>query len=268
VVPNPAREAARAALSERFGRLSDVYGVMVLDAEGLPIFEHQPAVQFPAASLYKLGVAAEAYRQQRAGMIAFRDQLVISRESLLDGDMLFTERDVGKKITIGQAVDFMITRSSNVAAILLLRRLGPANVNTMFADLGMPDTQLLERPFRNVYGNARNQTTPRDMARFFRLLLYGKVVDIESSQAIIKLLLRQQIDDRLPAALPRGVPIAHKTGNLVGAVHDAGIIYSPAGPLIVVSLSQDIPSEEEAYATIATLARVAYDAYTSAGGQP
>jgi beta-lactamase class A len=268
LAPNPRRDAAGAAMRSQVGTLSDAYGVVVLDADGVPAFEHQPGEQFQAASLYKLGVAAEVFRQQKQGRLTLKDPLIISRESLADGDTMFAAGDIGRKITVGEAVDFMITRSSNVAAILLLRKVEQANINQMFASLGLQDTRLLDRPFRNIHGNARNQTTPRDMGRFFWLLLRGKVVDVESSQALIRLLLRQRIDDRLPAALPKGVPIAHKTGNLVGVVHDAGIIYSPAGPLVVVAMSQDAPSEDEATATIALLARIAYDGYAGDASAP
>lgn len=273
VAPNPVREATGAALRQRFAALPEGYGIVVLDASGTPIFEHRASEQFQAASLYKLGVAAEIFRLRKAGKLNFSDPLIITREALADGDTLFAAGDIGRKITVGEAVDFMITRSSNVAAILLLKKAGPAGVNAMFDELGMSDTKLLDRPFRNVYGNAKNQTTPRDIARFFWLLLRGKVVDVDSSQAIITLLLRQRIEDRLPALLPKGVPVAHKTGNLVGVVHDAGIIYSRNGPVIVVGMSQDGPTEEEATGTIAQLARVTYDAYTGASaadevGQP
>lgn len=260
---NPAREAVRTALAQRFSTLSEAYGVVVLDADGTPLFQHGQAALFQAASLYKLGVAAEVFRQERSGVISFKDPMVITNDALIEGDTMFVAGDVGKRITIGEAVDFMITRSSNVAAILLLKRVGPYNVNTIFGELGLKDTRLLDRPFRNIYGNAKNQTTPRDIARFFDLLLHGKVVDNQTSQAIIKLLLRQKIDDRLPSALPESVLVAHKTGNLVGVVHDAGIIYTPA-PIIVVALSQDVSSEAEAVATIAQVARVAYEAYTGA----
>jgi len=262
IAPNPIREAARDALRQRFASLPEGYGIVVLDADGAPIFEHQPAAQFQAASLYKLGVAAEVYRLRKAGRLSFKDPLIITRESLVDGDTVFAAVDIGRRITIGEAVEIMITHSSNVAAILLLRRVQPASVNATFADLGLNETKLLDRPFRNVHGNAKNQTTPRDMGRFFWLLLRGKVVDVESSQAIITLLLRQRVEDRLPVGLPRGVPIAHKTGNLVGVVHDAGIIYTRNGPVIVVALSQDGPTEEEAVSTIAYLGRATYEAYS------
>jgi beta-lactamase class A len=261
VAPDPIREAARQELREAFANLPEGYGFVVLDAAGAVVFEHRATEQFQAASLYKLGVAAEVFRLKKAGVLSFSDPLIVTRESLADGDTLFAAGDVGRKITVGEAVDFMITRSSNVAAILLMKKVGPSGVNRMFGDLGMPETKLLDRPFRNIYGNAKNQTTPRDIAHFFWLLLREKVVDADSSRAIITLLLRQRIEDRLPASLPKGTPVAHKTGNLVGVVHDAGILYTRNGPVVVVGMSQDGPTEEEAINAIAQLGRVTYDSY-------
>lgn len=265
---SPARETAREALQARFSNLGDAYGVMVLDAESAVIYEHRATERVQAASLYKLGVAAVVLDLQRKGQLNAREPLTVTRESLADDDSLFVAADIGRKITVGEALDYMITRSSNVAAILLMKRIGQQRVNDLFQDLGMYETRLLERPYRNIDGNAKNQTTPRDMARFFSLLLRGRVVDVETSQAILRLLLQQRIEDRLPAAVPRDVRVAHKTGNLVGVVHDAGIIYSAAGPLIVVVLSQDAPTEAEALSTIVSLARVAHDAYVSGSSQP
>jgi hypothetical protein len=57
-------------------------------------------------------------------------------------------------------------------------------------------------------------------------------------------LKRQQINDRLPAQLPGDVVIAHKTGNLSGVTHDAGIIYTKTGPRVVVAMTWDALDED------------------------
>ncbi len=41
-----------------------------------------------------------------------------------------------------------------------------------------------------------------------------------------ELLLKQQLNDRLPSFLPAGTPIAHKTGTFSGVRNDCGIIYA------------------------------------------
>src|SRR5206468_2519856 len=70
---------------------------------------------------------------------------------------------------------------------------------------------------------------------------------------------RQEINDRLPAALPDGVVVAHKTGNLLGLAHDAGIIFTPSGPRIVVAMTWDA-YDEDANAFIANVGALVYSA--------
>ena len=57
---------------------------------------------------------------------------------------------------------------------------------------------------------------------------------------------RQQINDRLPAQLPSDVVIAHKTGNLTGLAHDAGIIFTKTGPRVVVAMTWNALDEDAA----------------------
>ncbi len=103
-----------------------------------------------------------------------------------------------------------------------------------------------------------NVTSAADMARLFRLLA-GEVVSAEASSAMLNLLVHQAINDRLPAELPAGAVVAHKTGNLPGLVHDAGVIYTPTGPLVVAALSEGV-DEAEAAEVIARLGALVYRA--------
>ena len=43
---------------------------------------------------------------------------------------------------------------------------------------------------------------------------------------MLGILLKQQLNDRLPRYLPPGTPCAHKTGTLPGIRNDSGIIYA------------------------------------------
>jgi Beta-lactamase enzyme family len=67
----------------------------------------------------------------------------------------------------------------------------------------------------------------------------------------------------MPAKLPAGTVVAHKTGDLVGYTHDGGIIQSSSGPLIFVALTQDAP-QDDARQFIAQAAALAYHGASSA----
>ena len=73
------------------------------------------------------------------------------------------------------------------------------------------------------------------------------------------LLLATTYQDEIPAGLPPGTPVAHKTGAISGTLHDAAIVY-PAGraPYILVVLTRGIPDQPTAQRLIADLARLVH----------
>jgi beta-lactamase class A len=76
-----------------------------------------------------------------------------------------------------------------------------------------------------------------------------ELVGPEQDRRMIDLLLGQRIADRLPALLPPDVPIAHKTADLDGFTHDAGMVYLPGRPYVLAVMAQgESPSEGKAIA--------------------
>ena len=75
---------------------------------------------------------------------------------------------------------------------------------------------------------------------------------------MLDLLKKQKLNNKLPANLPEGVEIAHKTGEIGYFTHDAGIVYTSKGDYIIVVLSQsDMPSAAED--RIASISKNVYD---------
>lgn len=106
---------------------------------------------------------------------------------------------------------------------------------------------------------ALNVTTAEDIALLYTLMLRGEIIAPTVSQEMLDLLAQQEINDRIPAYLPSGTVVAHKTGNLDNLIHDAGIIYAPAGPIIVAVFTEDM-EEGTAIDLIAQIALAAYQA--------
>ncbi|MDI3341206.1 MAG: serine hydrolase [Sphaerobacter sp.] len=330
--PDPAALAAR--IDPLVAAVPATVGIVVALPDGTPLYQHQADRLFEAASLYKLGIMVEVYRQREAGSLSFDEAVTLYPGFFTEGDDVYRRAvDAGARVPIGQLLWAMITQSSNVAAHALLDRVGTAQVNATVASLGLTQTEIRWSPSRvgwempaastptpaeaqavplpepspptdapevtpadepvatgepTAAQGARgawsprrlaarpaaspprtpllreaatvyNVTSPVDMARLFAQLLAGQVVSHTASQEMLDLLAQQNITDRLPVGLPPGTRVAHKTGNLPGIVHDAGVVYAPGGPIIVAVLSEDARSERAVNELIRQVAAVAYE---------
>ncbi|HTY39238.1 MAG TPA: serine hydrolase, partial [Bacteroidota bacterium] len=86
-----------------------------------------------------------------------------------------------------------------------------------------------------------NRTSAYDLALLFEAIARKKVVSEEASTKMIEILLGQKFNEIIPAKLPQGTKVAHKTGNINGVEHDSGIVFLPDGrAYVLVLLSKDL----------------------------
>jgi len=77
---------------------------------------------------------------------------------------------------------------------------------------------------------------------------------------MIDILLDQKFNDIIPAELPAGVKVAHKTGSITGVHHDSGIIFLPNGKkYILVLLSKNLKDEKAAIKAMANVSKHIYE---------
>jgi beta-lactamase class A len=74
---------------------------------------------------------------------------------------------------------------------------------------------------------------------------------------MIGILLRQHFNDGIPAGLPPGTKVAHKTGSITKINHDAAIVLAPR-PYVLVVLVRGIVDGARSSALIASIAKVLY----------
>jgi beta-lactamase class A len=238
--------------SDAHDRLQVDLGVSLVDLTTGEACEVRATRIFRSASLYKLVVMAEAYRQQDELGLDFEEMIeLLPRHSLDDPPSLRLTEPV--ELTRAEAIERMITFSDNPSAEALRELLGPGLVQDAPAWLGLEQTSL----------GMLFYTSPRDMARFFAALYAGEVVSPEASQAMLDLLLRQEINDLIPVGVEEGVPIAHKTGLLDRHLHDAGIVYAPAGPYVLVALTEHQEDIDAAYEAVQALSALIYEGYAT-----
>jgi beta-lactamase class A len=229
-----ASESGRAAVVVAGGRSGEILYAANLDDPVL------------AASLYKLGVLLEAERRIDAGTLRPTDLITVT---VADQSESGSFTAAGTVLTVDEALERTITLSDNASALALIRRLGVATIQRTLDQ---------EQIYLRFTANGA-MTTARGIATFFGELVRGSLVSREASARMLARLSRQRTVDRLPAALPAGAVIAHKTGNLGFVTHDAGIVAGPGGaPIVVVVLTWD-SAEQDGIDLIKEIARLAYE---------
>ena len=279
--------AGQAVDSLLFGE-AGVFGVVIMTADGQSVVRRNPGAPFISASLYKLLVMLDYFVSRTEGTIAFDQTIELLPEFFPEGDWeddpYWRIGTMGSSIPVGDLITTMIQYTSNVAARALLSQTSPERLNAVAAAFDMPSSFILcdpttveawpptmgdgdtpaamEASMRFVAANAAdgpvNITTPRDMASFFLQLANGAIIDPQTSSEITGILLGQQINDRIPALLPAGTPIAHKTGNLDYVCHDCGIVWGERGTTVTVLMAEAYASEERATRLLQRLGLIAY----------
>jgi len=244
----------------------------LLHGGGAPLLI-RPDVSFHAASTMKVPVMIELFAQAAEGRLNLDDPLPVRNAfaSIVDASPYSLDpaedsdpdvyRSVGGTLTLRQLCEAMITSSSNLAANLLLEKVGVQNVRRRVHRLGADGMQVLRgvedaKAFRSGLSNT---TTARALMVLFEKIGRGEAGGGRARGEMVEILERQKLNGAIPAGLPAGTPVAHKTGTITRIHHDAGIVYGPR-PYVLVVLVRGIQEEKESAALIASITRAVDEA--------
>ena len=202
------------------------------------------------ASLYKLAILLEVESRVEAGTLSYADTITIEEEDVTEDG---SDELPGTVMTIDAALEAMTTFSDNGSALAFWHTLGPEHINATLVAQKIDAFHVAQDDTED------NVATPRAIGSFFTLLVRGQLVSPAASRRMLARLERQKINDRLPDQLPEGTVVAHKTGNLAGLSHDAGVIFTKSGPRVVVVMTWDA-AEEAAKEFIADVGSLVYGA--------
>ena len=264
------KEQIVAALNNQHGDFAVAFKDL---RSGKTIFINEHSV-FHAASTMKTPVLVEAYRQASKGVFSLSDSVLIKNEfksiadsssfSLNVADDSETElyKHIGEKTLLSALIYQMIINSSNLATNIVIEKLGAKNVTATMRALGAKDLQVLRgvEDGKAYEKGMNNVVTAFDLALLFEKMAEGRTVDTRSSEAMIKILLDQHFNDIIPAKLPPGTKVAHKTGWFTGVHHDSGIVFLPNGNMyVLVLLSKNLQDEKAATEAMANVSKMIYD---------
>jgi beta-lactamase class A len=194
-----------------------------------------------AASVIKLPVMAEAFRQMEAGLVGRDERFVICPEDKLPGCGALNLMHDGVEATFLDLVTLMIALSDNTATNLVIKRLGMEAVNQNIERLGLAGTRL-NRLLFDEEASARgveNTVSAADMGKLLELIYRGMLVSAKASADMLDILFEQRLGGKLPLSLPRDVAVANKTGEDEGITNDVGIVEG-AHPYVICILANDV----------------------------
>jgi beta-lactamase class A len=236
---------------------------------------------FHAASTMKVPVMIELFRRANTGSFRMDQGLLLVNQfaSLVDGspytldphsdsDSTLYHR-IGERVRVDSLLRLMITRSSNFATNTLITLVGAEEITRTMRSLGARRIEVLRgvEDGKAFDKGLNNTTTARDLAIILRAIEEGKAAPPAATREMLAILTAQEFNEKIPAGLPGGIRVAHKTGEITAVSHDAAIVYPPGKkPYVLVVLTRGITDGSRSSKLIADISAMVYAHNSAAAG--
>lgn len=204
------------------------------------------------ASLIKVPVVMAAYKAVENGKLDLNKELTVSQNDLDRSFGSLWREGAGKKITVDEAINKILMESDNTAVRTLIREVPEYGINDVFNSLDIPKERDSGIPV----------ISPKSYSSILRSLYLSSYLRQENSQEILDTLTKTNFNDKLPAGVPNGVPVAHKIGvfnsnDQQPLFSDCGIVYVPSRPYIICVMTSGA-DEEKAREHMQLLSKMVY----------
>lgn len=262
-------------IQNEFQKVEGTFAVAIIDCDDASnSFEISGDTVFHAASTMKTPVMMEVFKKISEKKFKLNDTILLENDftSIVDGSKfsLSIDEDSGEKlysslnkhVKIYDLIFEMITVSSNLATNVLIEIVSAKDVMKTLGEYGIDGVTVL-RGVEDIKAfdlGMNNTVTANGLAKLYTLLAQKKLIDENSSNQMIEILLQQKFNTLIPGLLPDGVKVAHKTGSISGVEHDSGIVFLPNGKKYVfVFLSKNLKRVNQGRELGAQISKAVYD---------
>ena len=251
-----------------------IFGVAIENLISREITLVNGELKFPTASTIKVPIMVEVFRQTDQDKLSLEDTFIIREEDKVGGSGTLQNKTGEIPITLGEALELMISISDNTASNVCIDAVGGLweginRINLSMEELGLSYTRLMNKLMgfstkRNYPDSLRygvGVTRPVDMMLLLEKIYQREAASPESCQQMLEILKRGTGKNMLLRNLPEGTLVAHKNGTVSGVRADMGIIFSPAGPLSVCAVTEENKNDGLATEKIGEVTRLVYDYY-------
>ena len=255
---------------------------------------------FAMASAYKIAIATKVMDRVDKGELSLDQMVDVPQDKYVAGEVAIAERFPypGVQFSLANLIYPMITESDNTATDVCMGLVGgPAAVTENLRRLGINDFRVdrtvreilvdfysvpvvtpeavaeavsnnpalwTEQADRNMDFEAdpRDHTTPLAMLQLLLAIDGGTAMSPESREFLLGVMSRTRTGaGRIKGLLPKGTPVAHKTGTVGGIANDVGYVTLPDGRrfAIAVYTNSSETSTSDRERAIAEIARMLFD---------
>ncbi|MDH7578107.1 MAG: class A beta-lactamase-related serine hydrolase [Bacillota bacterium] len=228
-----------------------IFGIYFKDLRTEKTFGINDSELFLQASCVKVPYVLYLYEKIAAGSYSLKQRLAYQPNtdySTGSGYLQYIIKE-GDRLTLRALAKVAITLSDNIAYKMIKRLVGPPNVVQFMKALGGT----------NPWPDGDNYTTPRDQGFYLSGVLDFAKRRPELGEMLLDDLAHPVWHCGLPALLPDETKVAHKEGDLEGVANDAGIIFAPDRPYILIVLSQNQPDVPAAFQEISVISKLVFD---------
>jgi len=267
----------RSQVEARIAQTSDAraVGVYYRDLAGGDSLTVGAAVRFHAASTMKIPVMIQLFRDRDGGLLSLDDSITITNtfRSIADSSPYLLDvtddsdsslyKRLGQRASIRELIELMETVSSNLATNLLIAKVNAKRANATAHALGADSILVLRgvEDGKAYRAGLNNTTTARDLGMLLAAIANETAASPASCREMLAILGRQQFNEGIPAGLPVGTRVYHKTGWIGQVVyHDAALVEPVGrGRYVLVVLTGKIEKEEDAHALVRDISRLVFN---------
>ena len=259
--------------------------------------EYAATLRYPTASVCKITVMAELFRQDSKGILSLDDRKRLEDRYSTHGSGHLKLMQDEPEFSLLDYCRMMIAVSDNMATDLLMETVGIANINEFLDELDCPNTRtsvsmgryhyrmtyqddlptnrsndLLQAAASasgaNDYGSVsysdsldNNVASPAEMASIMKRMYRGELVSPQASREMLDMMQTARDERMIRRYLPRDIAAAHKSGSSGRIKGNVGIAYLPSGPMIVSAFATANGNDARGDAAIAEVCQLAYAAF-------
>jgi beta-lactamase class A len=273
--------AATIPLSARAESLHDAVGRIAATASGLvgayarrlgsalPSLSYNSEIRFPAASVIKVLILVSLYQAAERTRGLLDRRLRLRADDMVGATPFLNGAQPGSSYSVRYLAKAMIVASDNTAANTLITLLGFDRINATARRAHLRHTQL-KRHFLDygaIVRHSENLTTPHEMGALLYHIERGShealrtVASPHSCRAMLDLMFHQEDRDKIARGLPKGTPLANKTGEVDFVRNDVAIVDPYGGaPYVLTVLTKGLDNYADGLSAIRRIAKVVHAA--------